>query len=52
MNLFVILGFKRRNDSYDPTLVAEDMTFTLKCIKCPPMSDMMDLSFHHLPAQL
>ena len=52
VKLFVILGFKRRNDSYDPILVAEDMTFTLKCIKCPPMSEMIDLSFHHLCAQL
>ena len=45
VKLFVILGFKRRNDSSDPTLVTEVMTCTQKCIKCPPMSEMLDLSF-------
>ena len=52
VKLFVILGFNRRNDSYDPTLVAEDTTFNLKCIKCHPMSEMIDLSLHHLPDKL
>ena len=43
MKLFVILGFKIRNDSYDPTLVTEVMTFTLKCIKCHPLHQMASI---------